>query len=176
MKVELKVDDQKMQEAFSELVARGTNLRPLMQELGEFLIETTKQRFETSTAPDGSRWAPNAPATYLAHLGAFKGSFQKDGRLSKRGASRLSGKKPLIGETGRLSSQISYRADGQSVEVGSGLVYSAVQQFGAARGSFGTTKHGSPVPWGDIPARPFLGLSAEDTAEIGARAAAYLAL
>jgi phage virion morphogenesis protein len=176
VKVDVKLDDGKVQEAFSLLVGRVSNLRPLMQELGEFLTETTKQRFETSTAPDGSRWAPNAPATYLAHLDAFKGSFQKDGRLSKRGATRLSGKKPLIGETGRLSSQINYRADRQSVEIGSGLVYAAVQQFGATGGSFGTTKRGSPIPWGDIPARPFLGLSAEDTAEIGTRAAAYLAL
>lgn len=33
---------------------------------------------------------------------------------------------------------------------------------GAKRGAFGVSRRGGPLPWGDIPARPFLGLSADD--------------
>lgn len=163
--IRIDLDDAKAQAALSELTKRGTDLRPLMQELGEYLSETTKQRFQTSTAPDGSRWAPNAPATYLSYLGKYKGSFGTSGRITKAGAGRASGKKPLIGETGRLSSEIYYRADGRSVEIGSGLVYSAIHQFGGEAGL------GRKVR---IPARPYLGLSEQDRSAIGEIAASYL--
>lgn len=163
MKIDLTIDDQAAQQLFAELVRRGTNLAPLMQDLGEYLTETTKQRFQASTAPDGSKWEPNTQATYLAYLAAFKGSFGKTGKITKGGAGRASGKKPLIGETRRLSSEIYYQADAKSVEIGSGLVYSAIHQFGGSAGR-GVK----------IPARPYLGLSADDQGFVVEQAAAYL--
>jgi rhamnose transport system permease protein len=45
--------------------------------------------------------------------------------------------------------------------VASPAIYGAVMQFGAAQGAFGTTARGAPIPWGSIPARPFLGRSEE---------------
>ena len=59
--------------------------------------------------------------------------------------------------------------------VGSGRVYAGTHQFGAKRGAFGRTAKGGPIPWGDIPARPFLGLSDADANEITALVAGYLA-
>jgi phage gpG-like protein len=52
------------------------------------------------------------------------------------------------------------------VEVGSSLEYAAVQQLGARRGQFGRTRRGAPIPWGDIPARPYLGISQADSSAI----------
>lgn len=46
------------------------------------------------------------------------------------------------------------------------MEYAATQQFGAKKGEFRSTKNGAPVPWGDIPARPFLGISADDEDKI----------
>lgn len=163
--IKAEIDMSQADALFRELIARSTNLRPLMQDLGEYLSETTKQRFETSIAPDGSRWKPNAPATYLAYLGAFKSSFGKGGKITKAGAGRASGKKPLVGETRRLGGEIAYQADASSVEIGSSLVYSAIHQFGGQAGRGKATT---------IPARPYLGLSADDQAFIVERAAAYL--
>lgn len=163
LEVKAQVESSAADRVFAELIAKGTTLTPLMQDLGEFLTETTKQRFETSTAPDGTRWEPNAPATYLAYLDKFSGSYGKSGQLSKAGANRASGKKPLIGETGRLSREIYYQADATGVEISSGLIYSAIQQFGGVAGR-GV----------QIPARPYLGLSAEDEVEITEIAGAYL--
>lgn len=56
-------------------------------------------------------------------------------------------------------------------------------QFGARKGEFGaysgTNRKGHPysgvAPWGDIPARPYLGLSQEDQVTIHALLADYLA-
>jgi len=42
----------------------------------------------------------------------------------------------------------------------------ATQQFGAAKGAFGRTKFNGPIPWGNIPARPFLGISEEDESNL----------
>ncbi|MEQ3671482.1 MAG: phage virion morphogenesis protein [Pseudophaeobacter sp.] len=50
----------------------------------------------------------------------------------------------------------------KAVEYGSNAIQSAVMQFGAAKGAFGTASNGSSIPWGNIPARPFIGISEED--------------
>ncbi|MHB8921670.1 MAG: phage virion morphogenesis protein [Halothiobacillus sp.] len=52
------------------------------------------------------------------------------------------------------------------LEQHAGNLRPAFQQFGAAEGAFGETTTGHPIPWGDIPARPFIGLSDKDEAEI----------
>ena len=58
---------------------------------------------------------------------------------------------------------------GNSLEVGSTVEYSAVQQFGAKKGSLGPN-----APWGNIPARPFLGISAADSGAIDRSILDYL--
>ena len=48
-------------------------------------------------------------------------------------------------------------------------------QEGAAKGAFGNDKRGRPVPWGRIPARVWLGISAADETAIVEIAEEYLA-
>lgn len=158
--IEVKLEDEAVQAAFTRLVQAGTQMKPLMQEISEFLAETTKQRFQASTAPDGSRWAPNTEVTYIKPLERYQSSFtKKTGKITASGSRRAAGKKPLIGETGSLSTTINYRAGSDFVEIGSPTAYAAVHQFGANARSF----TGGKTPWGDIPARPFLGLSPSDS-------------
>lgn len=132
------------------LAARLTDMTPVMQELGELLTESTKQRFKDGVAQDGTPWAPKSQTT----IDAYKA--HKD-RVDLR---------PLFGPSGRLSSEIHYVAGPVSMEIGSSLIYSAVQQMGAGKGAFGSMSNGSPIPWGNIPARPFLGLSDDDQVAI----------
>ena len=173
--IKVELDDTDAQALFVRLRDAAADLKPLMQQIGEHLAETTKQRFATSTGPDGAPWAPNAESTYVQLAGRYKGSLHKKGpnkgRVNKGGAARMAGKKPLIGETRALSTTINYRAGSDYVEIGSGRVYAAVQQFGAKKHSF----TGGKTPWADIPARPFLGLSAEDEAYLRDAAIAELA-
>jgi phage gpG-like protein len=64
---------------------------------------------------------------------------------------------------------LTYRADADSVEVGTNVIYAGTHQFGARQGAFGRTRRGGPIPWGDIPARPFLptdGLPEEQRREV----------
>lgn len=126
------------------------DMTPVYQDIGEYLVEATKKRFITSTAPDGTKWQAKSPATIARYLA------KKDGNRPK----------PLIGPSGRLGKEISQLATRDQVEIGSALIYSGVMQDGAAKGAFGTAANGSPIPWGRIPARVWLGLSDVDNRNI----------
>lgn len=128
------------------------NMLPVMQELGEYFVDSTTQRFPTGRAPDGSIWAAKSPVTIAAQGG------RRTNRLDTR---------PLFGPSGSLSSTINYEAFPDRIEWGSPMVYAAMQQFGGAKSAF-------PHLWGDIPARPFLGVSAEDEVNVLDIVADYL--
>lgn len=157
--ITIQIDDQQIRQAFARLVASAKDPRPVLEQIGELLVDSTRQRFGTSTAPDGTPWAPNSETTLMRYLGKYKSSFGKrDGRLTGKGAERAASKKPLIGETGSLSTQIFYVVENGTLAVGSTMIYGAVQQFGAKKRAFS-----AKTPWGDIPARPFLGISDQDS-------------
>lgn len=148
-----------------QLVSRGANIDPFMMAVGEALVASTKQRFVDTKAPDGTPWEPNTETTLARHLSKYSGSFKKRGGLSKRGQQRLASKKPLQGETKSLSTTINWQLEGNVLHIGSPMEYAATQQFGAKRGAFGVYNN-RPTPWGDIPARPYLGISSEDESAI----------
>lgn len=155
--IRVEYDDRVVLDYLTRLGGKLDDMSPVLSDIGEYLADTTKNRFDTSTAPDGSKWTPNSVVTILNYLGIYSGSYnQKDGKLSANGAGRVMSKKPLIGETRSLMSTIFYRLDGNTaVEIGSPMEYSAMQQFGGTKGQFQNL-------WGDIPAREFLGVSPAD--------------
>ncbi|MDR0701312.1 MAG: phage virion morphogenesis protein [Azoarcus sp.] len=134
-------------------------LRIALVQIGERLAESTRQRFITGTAPDGSRWTPNAEATYLRYLDApDRGkNTRKDDRLNARGARQAANKRPLI-DTGNLMESIGWQIVGDGLYIGTNWgdfdEGAAVHQFGSTRAGRG---HNTVIP-----ARPFLGLSAAD--------------
>lgn len=160
--ITIEIDSRPVLDALQKLSRRGGDLSPALKAIGNDLVESTQRRFATSTAPDGTPWAANSDVTLQRYLGLFSGSHKKDGSLSKKGAARAGSKKPLIGESKSLSTTIDYQVmdGGRTLLVGSPEKYAAVQQFGASAREFGK------APWGDIPARQFLGLSADDERNI----------
>lgn len=124
-----------------------------LREMGEDLVESIKRRFETSTGPDGTRWAPNSMATIMGYLEQTSGNYRKDGRLSKMGAGRAMSKKPLVA-SGILQGTINYDVAGDSLFVGTNR-FAGDWDGGAAVLHFGSKD-------GSIPARPFLGADEED--------------
>lgn len=182
MAITFEFDDARVQAVLDRIAAGVSDPAPLLKAWGEDLVESTKQRFATSTAPDGSVWPTNSQATFDAYLARLSGSYSeegkrtgtkkgylnKDGRLAAKGITTITGKKPLIGLGKTLSTTIYYRVEGDTLYVGSPQVYAAMQQFGGSKADF-------PNLWGDIPARPFLGLSDQDVITIESTAADYLA-
>jgi phage virion morphogenesis protein len=131
----VRIEEDEITGALDSLLLHLGDMTPVMQEIGELLMASTKDRFQEGTAPDGIKWATKSPNT--------------------KGRDR----RPLFGPSGMLSSQIFYQAGADQVEIGSNRVYAAMMQFGGTKAQF-------PHLWGDIPARPFLGVSEEDRAGI----------
>lgn len=134
---------------------RGGALRPLMDQIGNYLANETRLRFETGRGPSGAQWTPSIRAA----AGAGK----------------------TLVERGHLRDSITHSAGHDRVEVGSNVVYAAIHQFGGrisakAGGRLifqvgGAFAQKASV---EIPARPYLGLSQGDEAEIGALVEEYL--
>lgn len=147
--ITLQVKDDGTQAALSELAAKLTDMTPLMAQIVEFLLDGTLDRFKTGQAPDGSTWAAKSQTTIDAYI-------SRKQPMSFR---------PLIGPTKTLSAASSFATSSGAdwARLSARPIQSAVMQFGAKKGAFGNNKAGRPIPWGDIPARPFMGLSAEDS-------------
>ena len=135
--IEITISTAALDRALTHLEQAGRNLSPAFKDIGEALINSTRERFEEGKGPDGTRWRDNRPVTLA----------------------RKKGNKPLTGETGLLSTEIHYEADPRYVRVGSNKEYAAMQQFGGKKSEF-------PHLWGDIPARPFIGVSKANEEEI----------
>ncbi len=142
--VTLKIKNDEITGALTRLSAFLSDMTPANQDIGEYLVVSTKERFGEGVSPEGVKWAPKS-ATTLAAYGA-----RKSNRIDVR---------PLFGPSGSLSTQFSYDAKPESIEFGSPMVYAAMQQFGGTKAQF-------PNLWGNIPARPFLGLSPKDETNI----------
>ena len=140
----IRVDDREVLSALSSLAEKSQNLHPAFKEIGEQMQRNIDKRFADGVAPDGTPWAQNSAATLAA----------KD----KNGNPRKHGDRPLI-NSGDLRGLIRYDASDKHVEIGSDRGYAAMMQFGGTKAEFSHL-------WGDIPARPFLGLSNDDEADI----------
>lgn len=129
------------------------DLTPLHREIAGYMIKATRERFQAGTAPDGTRWRQKSPTTLAEYVRRGHGNRPR----------------PLIGPSERLGKEITGTGSADGAEIGSALIYSAVMQFGAAKGALGKR-----APWGNIPARPWLGVSEEDATRIVQLADIYL--
>lgn len=135
--IDLNTDD--LDVAFARLRAGLEDMIEPMHDIGDRLAESHQLRIEKSEgAPDGTPWAPKSPAT------------------------RSRDTRPWLDSGDLVSSGINFQAGSDFVElIVSGRQVRALH-FGAPRGAFGQTSNGRPIPWGDIPARPLVGLSDRD--------------
>jgi phage virion morphogenesis protein len=150
----LDVFDRPVLEALQKLARSGSDLRPAFEHIGEHLKVSHMDRWAKAESPDGQKWAPLS-ATTIA--------------LKKKNADKI------LVLNGHLRDTLRYQSSSHSLEFGTNRIYGAVQQFGAKAGAFGAYR-GRAIPWGDIPARPYLGVSAEDETEILAILADHLAV
>ena len=151
------VQDEAVQSALDRLAEKLDNVQPALKEIGDDIMQRTKDRFGMSPvgqAPDGTPWQANAPATLAAWLGSSKRYRKKSGELNAAGLRHLAAKRPLIGKSGDLSREFHVAAGPHDVVIGSTMVYAAIQQFGGKAG------RGHRVT---IPARPFLQIFSDGT-------------
>lgn len=149
--VSITIDDSQVEDVLAKLLAAAGDLSPVLKNIGEYEAQSTKNRIVKGISPDGSAFAP---------LNPLYAKVEKKGPGILRGA------------TGRLA-EIVYQVGGDTVAIGNDIVYGAIHQFGgvikaknapALIFSLGGRK--VQVKSVSIPARPYLGLSTEDQAEI----------
>ncbi len=149
--LDVQVEDSQVGAQLAELVARLGDIRTPLQDIAEYLLQSTDARFRQQVGPDGTPWAPLSPTT-----------------LARKRGSRI------LRDSGTLQDTLRYQVSDNELALGTDRPYGAVHQFGQAQGKSGKTSRGSPIPWGDIPARPYLGLSSEDETEVLQIVADYL--
>jgi len=146
----IEVDSRAVIDALTQANGKVQDLSPALIAIGQDIIERTKQRFASATAPDGTPWVPNTQATLINYIHAQGGFSQKTGKILAKGRTLAISKRPLQGLSGDLERQFnSLVVGGNTLLVGSTMIYAAMQQYGGTKAQF-------PNLWGDIPARPFL--------------------
>ena len=120
------------------------------REIGEMLLASHRSRFTISQAPDGSTWAPNKQSTIDAYVRAMSGSRGGNRQRGGKASVARATKKVLVWNNVLLRT-IGYQVTPHQLVFGPSPLtknYAAVQQFGYAPRN--------------IPARPYLGLTAND--------------
>ncbi len=138
--VHITIESTDVQSALNDLQNRAVDLSPALKAIGEYLDRTARDRWDRQEAPDGAPWERLSDVTI------------------KRKQQRKRSTDILVDST-ELRDRLRYQLAGQTLEFGSDREYPAVHRFGADRGGFGRNKKGLPILWGDIPARPFLGIT-----------------
>lgn len=154
-----KLDEKEIIAALDRLRARGGRLAPVFKNIGEELLRSTQERFDSRVDPDGSPWAKLNEKTIAAKL-----------------AKKQDPRKILTGR-GYLADSMRYQANDAGVRVGTNRIYGAIHQFGGkTKPHVITPVKGKALAWpggrhpvrsvnhpgSEIPARPYLGLSRQD--------------
>lgn len=145
------IDDHAPRVALQRIGESLSDMTELMDGIGRALVNAAVERIiSTNVAPDGDTWTPSR-------------------RVKEKGGKTLH-------RSGLLASSIAHTASADHVEVGTNVVYARVMHQGAAQGEFGAAMgrtrpsdkrpwsqdYFAHLPWGDIPARPYLGVSEAD--------------
>lgn len=152
VRLQVKTDLDVISRLLQDLTGRLQDLTPVMRDIGEIILEHIKTNFRHGTAPDGTPWKPSQRAL-------------------------REGGKTLI-DSSILRNSFHAQADRRSVLVGTADVRAITHQFGVPAGAYGTIQVAvrehfrrragrEPVrvrthtrrqrlPWGTIPARPFM--------------------
>jgi phage virion morphogenesis protein len=158
--IRITVHDESVNKALNDLAGKVKDPSPVMKIIGEYMLRSTENRFDTQgPSPDGSPWAP------------LKASTLKRKKHSK-----------ILTESGHLRGSIRYQLQGPSaLAIGTKRVYAAIHQLGGktspsvikpkTKKALFWPGAAHPVksvrhPGSVIPARPFLGVSAQDSTKI----------
>lgn len=151
----VKIDDKATQQALDELARAGMNLRPVMRGIAAVLASETEENFRAQGRP---RWT------------ALKNPSER-----RRGGQ-------ILQDSGQLAVSISTDYDDNEAVIGSNKVYAAIHQFGGktkahvikpvnkkALAFGGKVVRQVNHPGSDIPARPYLPITADGELQPEAR-------
>lgn len=117
---------------------------PLTRNIAEILLAGVQENFLQSGRENGGSgtWKPLSDVT-----------------RNRRGKAKNA---PILRVNNELYQSLTKSHDNNSATVGTNKIYAATMHFGAKKGEFGSYRGPSgtwkprPIPWGDIPARPYM--------------------
>jgi len=119
-----------LNEAFSK-----TDHRSILQQIGQLYLDETDNRFTKGYDVDRKKWKPLKPSTI-----------------------RLKGHDTVGHKTTNLRRSVKMDFVGNSVFIGTNSPYAKTFHYSVKKGKFRRASPGvQAIPWGDIPARSFIG-------------------
>ncbi|SDA18145.1 phage virion morphogenesis (putative tail completion) protein [Pseudomonas sp. NFPP10] len=165
----VELDNRLAESALAELLERMGDLRTPLLDIAEYLHQSTDDRFRQQVAPDGSPWAPLAPST-IARKGSNKilrqdGNLQDTLRHSVSGNELAFGTDRPYGAIHQFGGKIEHAPRSQQVYFShkNGTVGNRFVKRSKSNFAMWTTRGAHAM---ELPARPYIGLSSEDDAEI----------
>ena len=128
----INLDTSELERVLHNAANHLTHTAPLMEDISRQLVTETKLNFDFGGRP---AWAGLSPVTL---------------------ARRAHGGGAILQDSGELKGSIKASHTVDTATVGSNLKYAPTHQFGAKQGEFGRSDRNTPLPWGNIPARPFI--------------------
>jgi phage virion morphogenesis protein len=108
----LDYDDSDLQSTIDGLANRLGDLRPVMVDIGEYMLLATRDRFDSESDPSGNPWTPLKPS------------------YAKAKARKPSALRGILTLSGQLRDTITYEALPEAVVIGSNKIYAATHQLG----------------------------------------------
>lgn len=146
--VRIRVEADTISPALARLRALAGDLTPVMDEIGDQLVANVLERFRRGVGPDGQAWP-------------------RSGRAEEEGGQTLV-------DAGRLRDSIVSEAGPSSVTVGTNVLYARIHQLGGTIRPKTADRLRFRLAGGQfvavhsvtLPARPYLGIGAEDRTDI----------
>ncbi|MCV0424665.1 MAG: phage virion morphogenesis protein [Roseibium sp.] len=181
----LTIEDKEINAALTRVEEAGGDTAGLLREIAGAMLFSVHRRFETESAPDGTKWPAHAPRTAKARA-----------NRKTRGNAPITPK--LLRHTNRLYKSLTKESDSEQASVGTNVVYAGIHQHGGTvtqypqsrkvkfrkvgnQNRFAGKAHKrafeKPVTFKQrtivIPARPYLGFSVDDRETIQRLAGDY---
>lgn len=148
--LDLEVNLDSLRAGLGGLETGARDLSPVTRGIAGILADATERAFADEADPaSGAYWLPLSPATIA--------------RRAKRG--HWPGKMLQVSQGG-LAASIQAESGPDHASIGTDKVYAPTLHYGTFKGAFGRTAKGAPIPWGDVPGRPFLGAGPQDEEDI----------
>ena len=107
--IQIDLDDAELRAGLKQLAARIGDLTPFFRDVGEDLLNSTRERFGTQTSPAGVPWEALSPA------------YRKRKRKNRD---------KILTLDGSLRGTLTYAIAPNELRIGSPLIYGATHQFG----------------------------------------------
>lgn len=151
---EVEFNNPEAQEVLSQLEQRLADLKPALQDIGEYLMIAHEQRFVDQVSPDGEKWKALSP------------SYQR---------TKARNKNRILFLDGRLAKSFRYQLSDNELNFGTNVPYAAHHHFGTKPYTI-KPKSKKALAFGGavvknvnhpgLTARPFFGVNETDTEEI----------